>query len=110
MTDLDTILQKYRMPEDPNDAFDGEYRLNRLFGLHDLIKENLDSNSVVCELGSHAGISSSLFAYYCKHVYCIDIWQATFWEYIFNETVKEFDNITKIKDSTLNAERYLYKQ
>ena len=103
--DLNYIINKYRMAEQiGDDVLVGNQRLNRLFGLNELIKENLNSESVVCELGSHIGSSGSLFAYYCKRVYCIDIWKFTEFEIIFDIIVANvFKNITKIRMDSVEA-------
>lgn len=100
---LEDILKLYRMAETPEDVVQNGMRLNRLFGLNDLIKENLTSQSIVCELGSHVGASGSLFAFYCKHVYCIDIWENPIAEFYFNQQIKDFINVTKIKERSVNA-------
>lgn len=102
LIDLDSILKKYRMGDIDDVLVDG-MRLNRLFGLQDLIKENLNLDSIVCELGSHMGASGSLFAYYCKQVYCVDIWGASNAELVFDMTMADFDNVTKIKNTSVNA-------
>ena len=112
MLDLETILNRKRMiysSDGDNGAIPG-FRNNRLFGLNDLIKENLDSESVVCELGSHVGSSSALFAYYCKLVYCIDVWTYIKTDYIpefendFDKYVLDnFNNVVKIKSTTIDA-------
>lgn len=109
MIDLETILATYRMSYDKTDADDRPpYKLNRLFGLHDLIIENLNSETVMCEIGSYEGASSSLFAYYCKHVYCVDPWiinweVKTGTEKTFDERISNFTNITKIKSYSISA-------
>jgi hypothetical protein len=103
MLDLDTILKRYRMAQSRDDCVFENMRLNRLYGLNDLIKENLNSNSVVCELGSHVGSSGSLFAYYCKLVYCVDIWSNTDDEIDFDIYMNNFTNVTKIKNTSVGT-------
>jgi len=112
MLELEQILNRRRMlysSDGDNGAIPG-FRNNRLFGLNELIKENLDSKSVVCELGSHVGSSSALFAYYCKLVYCVDVWTYIKTDYIpefendFDKYVlANFNNVIKIKATTTQA-------
>ena len=111
MLDLDTILKKRRMPHsegDPDGMIHGK-RVNRLFGLNDLIKENLKLDSIICELGAHVGVSTSLFAYYCKLVYSVDVWTTIGVDYIpafeseFDAYMVNFHNVVKIKDTSVNA-------
>lgn len=86
--------------------------VNRLFGLKDLIEENLNSNSIVCEIGSFIGKSSELFALNCDQVYCVDPWELnkqvdsdpmSIAENRFDEMSKNYLNIHKIKDYSINA-------
>lgn len=100
--DFDSFLARYRMVHDRHDGSDMGFRVNRLYGLDSLIKENLGSTTIMCELGSYAGVSSSLFAYYCKHIYCVDSWLHSYdghddIEKIFDETMSGFFNVTKVK-------------
>jgi len=111
MLDFETILNRRRMIHsvDQDGAAIPGYRNNRLFGLNDLIKENLNSESIVCELGSHVGSSSALFAYYCKLVYCVDVWIKIKEDYIpefeneFDDYMVNFDNFVKIKSTSIDA-------
>lgn len=100
------ILNRYRMNEE-NDGLDGGYSVNRLFGLKELILENLKPNSIVCEVGCFTGSSSALFAYYCKEVYCVDLFSETFnnlnYEPVFDKVMQEFKNVKKIKSSSVEA-------
>jgi predicted O-methyltransferase YrrM len=97
---LEEILSKYRMLEE-NDGWDGGYRVNRLYGLEELIKENLKPEFVICEIGSFVGYSTMLFAYYCKEIYSIDLFSPTFngidYEPLYDQNIKPFKNIHKIK-------------
>lgn len=109
--DFDKFLSRYRMVYDKHDgAYDG-FRVNRLYGLNELIKENLSKNTVMCEVGSYGGVSSSLFAYYCKKVYCVDPWLQSYdgrdnIEKIFDETTRQFTNIIKIKNFSVKASAF----
>lgn len=100
---LEDILNRYRMLGDQDDIVQDGRRVNRLYGLNDLVIENLNSESIVCEVGSHIGCSGSVFAYYCKHVYCIDIWDYQLTEILFDEWMRGFDNVTKIKSKSVDA-------
>lgn len=62
---------------------------NNLFGLDDLCKKYLDKTSIVLELGTNNGVSTSLFAYYAKRVIGIDI---NFTEKMKN-VINNYDNI-----------------
>lgn len=45
---------------------------NVLFGLDELCKKHITSDTIMLELGSDKGISTSLFSYYAKIVHTID--------------------------------------
>lgn len=103
MIDLDVLLSKYRIPHVNNDFVANNMRVNRLFGLKDLIEENLSKDSCMCEVGSYMGVSSNLFANYCKTVYCVDVFCETHYEAIFDYNASFYRNIIKIKDTSVNA-------
>jgi predicted O-methyltransferase YrrM len=105
MNEFDIILNRYRTDLRPQSDFViDRMRVNRLFGLNDLIIENLNSNSVVCEIGSFKGASSTLFAYYCKQVYCVDYFnEEENYEKHFDKNISDFNNIIKIKHTSSNA-------
>lgn len=105
MIDLDSIINRYRATlKSELDIYHDGMRINRLFGLNTLILENLNSNCIVCEIGSYKGASSCLFAYYCKKVFCIDYFnKEERYEVIFDENISYFDNIVKIKSFSLDA-------
>jgi hypothetical protein len=100
--DINSLLGKYRTVEG-NDFLSQGMRINRLFGLQDLIVENLNKNSVVCEIGSLFGNSSSLFAYYCREVYCVDVFNHSNSEKIFKANMSIFDNVHMIKNFSVKA-------
>jgi hypothetical protein len=50
----------------------GNFQINYLFGLNDLCKKYLSKEKTVLELGAYDGVSTSLFAFYCKKVITID--------------------------------------
>jgi predicted O-methyltransferase YrrM len=78
---------------------------NLLYGLYDLINDNITKDSVVVEIGSYSGVSSELFALFCKRLYCVDIWQdyAEPAEKTFDELVIKYNNIVKIKSTSHHA-------
>jgi hypothetical protein len=101
--DLNWIINQYRT-NPPQDILHEGMRINRLFGLNNLILENLNSDSVVCEIGSYWGASSCLFAYYCKKVFCIDYFnQLERYEAGYDKNISCFDNIVKIKSFSLDG-------
>jgi hypothetical protein len=55
---------------------DAQHHSNTLHGLDDLCKKYINKETVVLELGSHRGVSTSLFCYYAKYVVAID-WNKT---------------------------------
>jgi hypothetical protein len=93
MNRLNDLLNEYRMVK----LIDDCGGVNRLHGLKRLIEENLSKNSVVCEIGSYAGKSSELFALYCKGVYCVDVFGEPDIENMFDNMLKNYDNIIKVK-------------
>jgi predicted O-methyltransferase YrrM len=70
---IDEVLKRYRAFHVQNDMTEYGLRINRLFGLKDLIEQNSLENSVICEVGSFAGASTELFALMCKTVYSVDV-------------------------------------
>jgi predicted O-methyltransferase YrrM len=88
--------------------------VNRLFGLKDLIIENLNRNSVVCEIGSFEGKSSELFALLVKSVICVDPWVSYHEineelllqsENKFDCVAKRYKNIIKIKGFSVDVSK-----
>lgn len=83
--------------------------------LLELIKEYLNENSVVAEIGSYSGGSTELFALHCKTVYAIDCWadnNCPFQEQvenlkkseiIFNEKMNKYSNVIKIRKLSSDA-------
>jgi predicted RNA methylase len=49
------------------------YQVNYLFGLDDICKKFINTNSLVLELGSNDGVSTSLFSKYAKKVIAVDM-------------------------------------
>lgn len=96
------LLTKYRMTYSLSD----EGGVNRLFGLKDLCDKFIAEDLVMLEVGSFAGVSSELFANYCKQLYCVDIWKEyseinqenlNNGEKQFDEMIERYDNIVKVK-------------
>ncbi len=69
MRTLDELLKTPRMyfaPLDDN---------NSVAGLLDMVNDIVKPDFVIVEIGSFAGVSSDLFARYCKTLHCVDIWK-----------------------------------
>jgi hypothetical protein len=96
---LDYLLQQYRM----GNILDDCGGVNRLFGLKDLIEENLNKDSIICEIGSYEGKSSELFAMFCKQVYCVDVFNEIEPTLKFDNMISNYDNIIKIKKLSVDA-------
>jgi predicted O-methyltransferase YrrM len=88
-------------------------RYNQLKGLKMLIDKFIDDNMTMVEIGSFAGVSSELFSLHCKKIYCVDLWdpyweitdkqKVEFAEYSFDKMSKNYNNIVKIKNSSVEA-------
>lgn len=112
---LEEILSKRRLYW-YDDVLCGNLMVNRLFGLKDLCDKYLSKESVMCEIGSFAGVSSELFANYVKEIHCIDKWElySEIGDSYMIESESEFDklldkysNIKKVKlDSTEASKLY----
>lgn len=76
-------------------------RFNLLYGLTDLVQEYVTKDSVIVEIGSYRGVSSELFAMFCKELHCVDFWYGGEDYYGVDKTEllenaeKEFDLLTK---------------
>jgi predicted O-methyltransferase YrrM len=99
MSRLEELLKCKRM--DYGYPVDG----NLLHGLYDLVCDNITKESIVVEVGSYSGVSSELFALFCKKIYCIDIWEgfAEPAEKIFDELIIKYNNIVKLKSTSQDA-------
>jgi FkbM family methyltransferase len=105
---IESLLKEYRMDYVKDDC----NGVNRLHGLYDLIKEKVKENFHIAEVGSYIGRSTELFALNCEKIYSIDPY-ASYSEIIdehmniaeskFLEMAKDYDNITKIKKTSLQA-------
>jgi len=85
---------------------------NFLKGLYDLIEENLDSKTVMVEIGCGAAVSSHLFAKTVKKLYCVDPWEPypeieerfiVDCERRFDNFMKYYDNVVKLKTTSTAA-------
>jgi len=79
MQNLEELLQRYRVMDLEDDHYVNEEMptINRLFGLKNLLDfYKVDKTWNIAEVGSFAGASGELFAYYANKVYCCDIWEA----------------------------------
>lgn len=95
---------------------------NYLEGLTDLVDEFVTPEMEICEIGSFRGVSSELFALFCKKLYCVDKWSedakwydeiAGGWKYEghpeltlaeshFDERMLNYSNVIKVrKESTI---------
>lgn len=80
--------------------------VNWLYGLYEMIEENFEKDSILVEIGSFSGVSTSMFACVCEFVYAVDPWsdyseinsgflnQA---ESEFDNRMKQYSNVEKIK-------------
>lgn len=101
--DINEMLDRFRIPHVGNDFVVDGMRVNRLYGLWELIQENLKKDAVVCEVGSYMGHSASLFAHYCKLLYCVDIFSEQQYESRFDFNMSGFQNVVKIKNTSADA-------
>ncbi len=81
---------------------------NSVEGLLDLCKEIIKPDFVIVEVGSYAGVSSDLFARFCKKLYCVDIWEGDYEgmreaERMFDEVLEAHKNIMAIQNYSLIA-------
>ena len=85
---------------------------NSLEGLYELIKEHINTNTVMVEIGSFSGVSSELFAMHCKELNCVDAWEPykeigenllVEGEKAFDGMQKNYKNIKKIKSTSSEA-------
>lgn len=86
------------------------FNYEKLYGLKMLIDDVINSETVMVEVGSFAGISSELFALHCEKIYCVDMWfpywevtdkdKMEYAEFNFDKLLKTYGNIEKIKDSS----------
>lgn len=101
------VLEKYRIIDQHDDVYVNEKmtRVNRLFGLKDLLDYyKINNTHTICEIGSYAGSSSELLANYGKTLYCIDIWEqfifpperAIMVKKHFDEVKIEYSNIIEV--------------
>ena len=97
---LNELLKEYRM----GDILDDCGGVNRLFGLNQLIEENLNKDTIICEIGSYEGKSSELFALFCKEVYCVDVFD-TKPTIKFDNMMINYNNIRKIKKLSIEASK-----
>jgi len=112
--DRSYLLQYLKIDTDPLEHPEVIRRFENLKPIIDIIPEN----AICVELGSHNGQSALAFikSGRIKSIHCIDNWgegyidpmynrmsQVKDAEYIFNERIKPFDNIIKVKRMTSDA-------
>lgn len=74
--------------------------VNMLYGLDKLCQDiGLNKNSIILEIGCYKGISTSLFAFYSKKVYAVDVW---FSPELKNNIIPEYKNIEFIQGKSEN--------
>ena len=90
---------------------------NTVEGLFELVKETVKPDFTIVEIGSFSGVSSELFARFCKKLICVDIWNSdpTYTEIDsektltslthFNKMKKDYDNIVQMKMTSLEASK-----
>jgi len=105
MNNIDTLLSQFRVKHIGHDYLVDNMRVNRLFGLKDLIEEHLNKNMVICEIGSYEGVSSELFSFYVKKVYCVDVFVEIPYEAVFDSVCARSGNIIKIKNRSVEASK-----
>ena len=92
------VLNKYRLSFFDDYVRDG-MRVNRLFGLKELIDKYLNKDTVMCEIGSFEGVSSELFSLTCKEVHCVDI----MFQPSFDLVKQRRENIIKVNEWSKDA-------
>ena len=106
-------------PEGPDSRND---RNNKLHGLYELIKDFVNQDTVMVEIGSYRGASTELFAKHCKKIHAIDPWSKVVEgkyvnvsratrkmpaqmeaEEVFLERMSAYNNVEIIKDFSYNV-------
>lgn len=72
---------------------DDEGGVNRTQGLFMLCDDIIKPDFTIAEIGSYAGVSSEVFALYCKKLYCIDTWEDWNHDGIIFQAMDLFDNM-----------------
>jgi len=93
------VVNKLRVSFFTDDWLREGMRVNRLFGLKELIDKYLNEDTIMCEIGSFEGASSELFALTCKEVHCVDI----IFQPAFIEMEKRRNNIIKVTEWSKDA-------
>lgn len=92
---------------------------NNLYGLFDFIKYHDLKNKKMVEVGCYLGISTELFAEFCKEITSIDLWgmdetydggenPKDYWPNIENQArqrLSNYKNTTLIKDNSKNVSK-----
>ena len=88
---------------------------NSVEGLFDMIQDIGIKDFTIVEVGSFAGVSSELFAMFCKQLYCVDIWtmDPTYQEIdpqallkaevMFDQVWQDYENIEPLQDFSINV-------
>lgn len=89
-------LNSKRMGHEPDPYFE---KVNMLIGLDEMCRDiGLNKNSILLEIGSYFGVSTSLFAFYCSKVYAVDVWLSP---ELKNSIIPKHKNIEFILGSSL---------
>jgi hypothetical protein len=105
---IEELKQIHRM----HDGWEGMF--SYVGGLINLIEKNLSPDFSICEIGSYRGVSTEVFAIFCKKVFCVDIWDGLrnpgddhplSPEEEFDVLCSSYENITKIKDRSTEASK-----
>ena len=83
---LETAYRMFGLKDDENGV-------NRTQGLFMLCDDIIKPDFTIAEIGSYAGVSSEVFALYCKKLYCIDAWEDWNHDGIIFQAMDLFDNM-----------------
>jgi hypothetical protein len=98
------LLQRLRIGHVNGNFQINEFKVNRLYGLNDLLKEISPSkNLITVEIGSYEGVSSELISKYCKKLYCVDLFCEDVYSARFDIVKERCKNIIKIKSDSVKA-------
>jgi len=95
-----------------NDGWVGEFSYVR--GLVNMVEKYISPDFIMCEVGSYRGVSSEVFAIFCKKLFCVDIWDGVrnrgdnhplSPEEEFDVMIANYENIVKIKERSSEASK-----
>ena len=116
---INELLSERRM-DDPDDR-----KSNYVKGLYDLVKDYVNENTVMAEIGCYRGVSTELFALHCKKIFAIDPWDLVLEgkyvnvsrataklprqleaQRVFNERVSSYNNVETIRGWSYDSDIY----